>query len=101
MSELVAMSELDRIRAKIEATKAKIEEATRAGASEAYLISLQNTLAEQQKENNPLLGQSASTPGNPPSNKFLFELELYFLVIHVPTVFSPNSPAIVSCVVAI
>jgi hypothetical protein len=84
----VPMSELDIIRAKIEATEANIAEAMRAGRSEAYLISLQNTLTAQQNEKNLLLGQSAPTPGNPPSNKFLFELELYFLVIcHVPTAF--------------
>ncbi|RYE57400.1 MAG: hypothetical protein EOP48_05885 [Sphingobacteriales bacterium] len=64
------MSELDRIRADIETTKADLAEAKRSGRSEAYLISLQNTLAEQQKEKNLLLAQSIPTPGKSPSNKF-------------------------------
>ena len=72
------MSELDRIKAKIEATedelretKSKLAEAERDGKSEKYLISLQNTvfslqntLVEQQKEKNILLAQSVpATPG--------------------------------------
>jgi len=59
----VAMSELDRIRAKIEATEADLAEAKRANRSEAYLISIQNTLAEQQKKENLLLAQSVPAPG--------------------------------------
>lgn len=74
MSEL-----LDKITNNIATTLSKIQTAESAGASEAYLISLQNTLAAQQNEKNILLGQSTLTPGNPPSNKFLFELELVFL----------------------
>jgi hypothetical protein len=63
------MSELDRIRAKIEATEANIAEAKRANDRDMILM-YGNILLEQQKEKNILLGQSAPTRGNPPSNTF-------------------------------
>jgi hypothetical protein len=41
------MSKIDRIEADIELTKADIADAKKTGKSEAYLISLQNTLTKQ------------------------------------------------------
>ncbi|RYH00508.1 hypothetical protein EON65_49300 [archaeon] len=59
----VLMSELDRIRAKIEATEAKLKKAEEDERTEAYLTSLQITLAKQQETLNLLLAQSAPAPG--------------------------------------
>lgn len=50
------MSELNQIKIDIAVTKADLVQAKNNGASEAMLISLQNTLAEQQKKENLLLG---------------------------------------------
>jgi len=49
------MSELADIKKDIAETKAKIKKAEDEGKSEAYLISLQTTLSEQQKKENILL----------------------------------------------
>lgn len=48
-------SDLDAIKAKIAGTEAELAAARTAGKSETYLISLQATLAEQQKKENILL----------------------------------------------
>jgi len=56
------MSELDRIRAKIEATEADLAEAKRVGDRELILM-YGTTLAEQQKKENLLLAQSVPAPG--------------------------------------
>jgi hypothetical protein len=86
----LVMSELDRIKADIEITKADIVEAKKANDRE-MILSLQNLLTEQLKKENLLfLAQFAPTPGNPSSKKFLFELELYFLVISVTKSISPR-----------
>eukprot|EP01031_Cornospumella_fuschlensis_P030347 gene30347-36668_t len=57
------MSELDRFRDKIEATEAKLKKAEEDGRTEAYLISIQNTLAKQWETLNLLLAQSVPVPG--------------------------------------
>ncbi|RZJ99247.1 MAG: hypothetical protein EOO46_22705 [Flavobacterium sp.] len=63
------MSELDRIRTRIEATEADLAEAKRVGDRD-MILACHTTLAEQQKEKNLLLAQSIPTPGKSPSNKF-------------------------------
>ena len=55
---LLEMTELDEIKKDIADTKAELKKAKENGASEAMLISLQNTLTEQQKEKNLLLAGS-------------------------------------------
>lgn len=49
------MTELAEIRKDIADTKAELADAKKTGRSEAYLISLQNTLTEQQRKENLLL----------------------------------------------
>jgi len=56
------MSELDRIRADIEITKADLCEAKRVGDRD-MILALQNTLAKQQETLNLLLASSVSAPG--------------------------------------
>lgn len=61
---VTTMSELTEIKMDISETKAKIKKAEDERRSEAYLTSLQGTLAEQQKKENLLLArqQGEQTP---------------------------------------
>ncbi len=52
------MTELEKIKAKIEAAEVKLTTAEEALASDARIISLQNTITELQKKENILLARA-------------------------------------------